>query len=219
MYPCYFIVYDLETGGLITKDKRIPPITEFAAAVLNEKLETIEEVDFFIKPYVEIENYTPQALQVSNITLELCEREGITATEAAKKIVDLFKKAKSPIQSKKPILCGHNIDSFDNVILNKFLEDQKQDLSKYVEKDCTIDTKWWGRIAYPDLSGYTLSDCLMKEEIDNEQAHRAIGDVRANRDLVVKMLQKLRGETVLDFSKKSENSFRKNFRFQIERRG
>ena len=82
--------------------------------------------------------------------------------------------------------------------------------------DCTIDTKWWGRIAYPDLPGYTLSDCLMKENIDNEQAHRAIGDVRANKELVMKLLSKLRGTIVS--TGVEESSFRKTFRFQMAKK-
>jgi len=216
MYPCYYIIFDIETGGLITKEKGIPPITEFAAAVVNDKLETIEELDFFVKPYVSVDKYNSQALQVSNITLDLCAKEGLIETDAAKKIIDLFKKAKSA--SKKPVLCGHNILTFDIPILSKFLSDNGQNIYDYVEQDYAIDTKWWGRIAYPDLSGYTLSDCLMKEGLDNEQAHRAIGDVRANRDLVVKMLQRLRG--VGGFANaESSQSFRKNFRFQIARKG
>ena len=120
MYPCYFVVFDLETGGLITKTGGIPPITEFAAAVLNDKLETVEEVDFFIKPYKPVERYTAEALKVSNITLDLCEKQGVSAPDASKQIADLFKKAKAPAGAKKPILCGHNIDSFDVPILNDF---------------------------------------------------------------------------------------------------
>lgn len=223
MYLNYFIIYDLETGGLITKDKatgepKIPPITEFAALVLNNDLEVVEEIDMFIKPYKPVECYNPEALKVSNITLELCEEQGIEAVDASKTIMDLFKKARLPRQGKKPILCGHNIDSFDNIILNDFLTGYKQDLSKVVDSDFTIDTKWWGRMAYPQLSGYTLSDCLMKEDIDNEQAHRAIGDVRANKELVVKMLQRLRGQGGLFTSEDTKESFRKNFKFQMARK-
>lgn len=217
MYNCSFIVYDLETGGLInSKTGWIPPITEFACSVLDNKLDVIDEVDFFIKPYRPASEYQAAALNVSNITLERCEQEGLTKEEAAKKIIDIFKKAKSGAQSKKPILCGHNIDSFDNPILGRFLEENKQDISKFIEMDCTIDTKWWGRIAYPDLPGYTLSDCLMKENIDNEQAHRAIGDVRANKELIVKLLSKLRGTIVS--TGVEESSFRKTFRFQMAKK-
>ena len=216
MYPCYFIVFDLETGGLISKTTGIPPITEFACSVLNDKLEPVQEEDFFIQPYMPEEKYTEAALKVSNITLDLCREKGIPAEMAAKKIADIFKKAKAPAQGKKPILCGHNIDSFDCPILSSFLESFGIDLSKFAESECTIDTKWWGRISYPELPGYTLSDCLMKESIDNEQAHRAIGDVRANTELVLRMLQRLRGEGVgSSFVQEEKEAFRKKFRFQI----
>ena len=77
MYNCSFIVYDLETGGLISsKTGWIPPITEFACSVLDNKLDVVDEVDFFIKPYRPESEYQAAALSVSNITLERCEEEG-----------------------------------------------------------------------------------------------------------------------------------------------
>lgn len=213
MYPNWFIVYDLETGGLI-ENGIIPPITEFAACVVDNDLNDVCEVDFFVKPYVDESQYKPKALEVSNITLDLCRDKGLDSNEAAKKIADLFLKAKSG--GKKPILVGHNIDSFDNIILNHFLSEHGYDLSKVADSDFTIDTKWWGRMAYPQLSGYKLSDCLAKEAIDNEMAHRAIGDTRANKELFVRMMKRLRGEGGL--AVQPEESFRKSFRFQIAQR-
>ena len=94
MYNCCFVIYDLETGGLITKEKGIPPITEFACCILDNSLQLVEEVDFFIKPYRTEDHYTPKALEVSNITLDLCEKKGLTHQEASKKIVDVLKRAK-----------------------------------------------------------------------------------------------------------------------------
>lgn len=217
MYNCFYIVYDLETGGLISKDGDIPPITEFACCILNNNLEVVEEMDFFIKPYRDNSHYTPKALEVSNITLEMCEERGLTHSEASSKIINAFKKAKPATQGKKPVLVGHNIDNFDNRILDYFLQEDKQDLSKYVESNFTIDTMWWGRMNFPEMSGFTLSDCLMHESIDNEQAHRAIGDVRANKELFVKMMSRLRGISQVAVAP-VENTFRKSFRFQLAKR-
>ena len=217
MYPNFFVCFDLETGGLI-RGNEIPPITEIAMVVVDNHLNDVMEYSTLIKPYVEPSKYTKEALNVSNITLEMCETKGIEASVAAKQIVDVLKKAKLPSGGKKPILVGHNIDSFDIPILDFFLSSFKQDLSKVAETACTVDTKWWGRLAYPELSGYTLSDCLTKEGIDNAQSHRALGDTRANKELFVNMMKKLRGEAGLFAGPDTKEKFRKNFRFQFAKK-
>lgn len=217
MYPNYFVVFDLETGGLTTKGE-CSPITEIAMVVVDNQLNDVVEYSTLIKPYVDPSKYTKEALAVSNITLQMCEEKGVEASVAAKQIIDVLKKAKLPTGGKKPILVGHNIDSFDIPILDYFLTLFKHDLSKVAESSCSIDTKWWGRLAYPDLPGYTLSDCLTKEGIDNAQSHRALGDTRANKELFVNMMKKLRGEGVLFVESENKERFRKTFRFQFAKK-
>lgn len=214
-YNNYFTVFDLETGGL-KKSGDCSPITEIAIVVINNNFETVEEFSTLIKPYVSENQYTSEALKVSNITLSMCERDGIDSKQAAKKIIDVFKRAKSKDNGKKPILVGHNIDDFDIPILSYFLKNHGFDLEKIVETKMTVDTKWWGRLGFPTLPGFTLGDCLSAEGIDILQAHRALYDTRANKELFVGMMKRLRGEGDKAFA--DAPTTRESFRFQIEKR-
>jgi DNA polymerase III alpha subunit (gram-positive type) len=214
-YNNHFVCFDLETGGL-KKSGDCSPITEIAICVVDNSLKDFEEYTTLIKPYVSEEQYSPEALKVSNITLSMCGGSGIDPKQAAKEIMDVFKRAKSKDGGKKPILVGHNIDDFDIPILSYFLKKFGYDLEKVVETKQTIDTKWWGRLGYPNLPGFTLGDCLGAEGVDILQAHRALHDTRANKELFIGMLRRLRGEGASLLEKKPP--FRETFRFQIESR-
>ena len=58
MYPCVFIVYDIETGGLMSQniDKKtgeayINPILEFACIGLDQDMKELFRYETFVKPY------------------------------------------------------------------------------------------------------------------------------------------------------------------------
>lgn len=218
MYQNAFVVFDLETGGLIKKDVWIPPITEIAICVVDNDLNDVPSLEYesLITPYRDDSEYNPQALQVSNITLDLCRKEGKSREAVVKEVVNVLKKAK--LGGKKPILVGHNIDTFDIPILDRLLEECGEDLSKYVEVDFTIDTKWWGRMKYPQLAGYKLSDCLTRSNIDIVNAHRSLTDTRANKDLFIQWMKCLRGEGTNTCVENEEKPFRESFKFQIKKK-
>lgn len=215
MYKNNFAVFDLETGGLIKKNGWIPPITEIAICAVSSDLENMEEYGTLIVPYKDDSEYEATALQVSNITLQMCRDQGKNSEEVIKDLIKLFTKLKA--NGKKPVLVGHNIDDFDIPILDNFFTEHKQDLSKYVETKFTIDTKWWGRMKFPDNSGYTLGDCLQQEGIDIVNAHRALVDTRANKDLFVKWMKCLRGNSSAVTTPTNQSKFRTGFKFQIKK--
>lgn len=218
MYPNCFVVFDLETGGLKTKGE-CSPITEIAMVEIKNDLSMGDSFDMFIKPYEDPLKYDPKALDVSHITLDLCEEMGEEASAVAKKISDFLNSCKKKGGNKKPVLVGHNIDSFDILLLDYFLEKFKVDLGKLAEESFTIDTKWWGRICYPDMGGFTLGDCLTREGIDNEMAHRALTDTKANAELFVRMLKRMRGEGqgIEAVAAQPKQRTRDTFKFQIKR--
>lgn len=202
------IVFDLETGGLITKEG-IPPITEVAMVCLNyEDLSDGFQYSSLIKPYVSEDKYTKRALEVSNITVDMLHKEGKPAEEVIKELITYIKKVS---KKKKSILCGHNCDEFDIPIIAKFFEDFGEDFSKYVETSFSIDTMWWARFAIVDSANYKLGTCLEKKNIDITQAHRALNDTIATKELVKGFLSGLRQENIKSIE---SNSFRKNFKFQ-----
>lgn len=203
------IVFDLETGGLITKNDGIPVVTEVAMVCLNyEDLSDGLEYSSLVKPYAPIEKYGKKALEVSNITIDMLNKEGKEPGLIVKDLVAYLKKNGG---KKKPILCGHNCDEFDLPIIQKFFEDFGEDISEYVETRFSIDTMWWGRIGIPGLANYRLGTCLESKNIDITQAHRALNDTRATKELVKGFLQGIRQKGVIVEEK---SSFRNSFKFQ-----
>ena len=203
------IVFDLETGGLITK-AGIPPVTEVAMVCLNyEDLSDGGEYSSLIKPYTGLENYNKMALEVSHITIDMLNKEGKDPESVLKEIIAFLKKNGG---KKKPILCGHNCDEFDLPIIDKFFSDFGEDISKYVESRFSIDTMWWARIGIPELANYKLGTCLENKNIDITQAHRALNDTKATKELVKGFLQGLRQQVTVVSEEKEP--FRNTFKFQ-----
>lgn len=213
---------DLETGGLITKTTGIPPITEIAMISLNyADLSDGIEYSSLVKPYVSLDRYTQIALDTSHITIDMLEKGGKSPEVVLKECVSYLKKVG---ERKKPILCGHNLDAFDLPIIQKFFEDFGEDITKYVETKFSIDTMWWSRFGMPSSPNYTLGACLQEKNIDILQAHRALSDTRATKELVRVFLQNLRGSGPLTTSTESvqsrpvvekQSSFRNTFKFQM----
>lgn len=207
-YECNYFVTDLETGGLITKEDGIPPITEIAICVVNgEDLSDLAEYSVLVKPYTDLSKYTKQALEVSNITIDMLEKEGKDSFQVIKELTTFIKKYSN---KKKSILVGHNIDLFDLPILDKFFKDHNEDLSKYIEYKSTIDTMWWARFYKPSMSKFNLGVCLEELSIDLQQAHRALNDTRGTKSMFIKFMSNLRG-----LSSSEEIIKKKRVRFQF----
>lgn len=209
-YECNYFIFDLETGGLITKDKEIgiPPITEIAVCAVNgTTLEDISEFSCLIKPYVNLDRYTPAALNVSNITIDMLNKEGKDSSTVLKELISFFKKYSG---KKKSIFIAHNGDAFDIPIIDKFFQDHGEDLSKYVEVKTSIDTMWWARFQNPTMDKFNLGICLETMGIDIQQAHRALNDTRATKEMFVKFMKNLRG-----LSSGSEKVEKKRVKFQF----
>lgn len=213
-YNNRFIVFDLETGGLIKKGVT-PPVTEIAIVVMDNELNIIKEYSSLIKPFYDKERafYDPKALEVSHITLDMCEKEGEESSVVAKEIQKIL----SDIEKgeKKSILCGHNIDDFDIPILDDFLSFHKIDLSKLVETKFTIDTKWWSRMKYPEFAKYDLGFVLENTGVDLTNAHRALTDTKGNAELVKDYIKCLRGSNSPKLIKR-EKTARSEFKFQFK---
>lgn len=207
-YDCNYFVFDLETGGLITKEKGIPPVTEIAICVVDgETLLDVAEYSSLVKPYVPLDNYTPMALNVSNITIDMLDREGKDANVIIQELISFIKKNS---KKKKSILVAHNGDEFDIPIIDKFFTDHGEDLSKYVETKTSFDTMWLARAYKPTMAKFNLGSCLEDLNIDIQQAHRALNDTRATKDMFVKLMSNLRG---LTSSRETINKTRIKFQY------
>lgn len=211
MYKSPFIVFDCETGGLITK-AGIPPITEIGAVILDSELNEVGEFSAIIQPYVVPENYKKEAFEASNMSMEMIINEGKPSKVVLVDFINFLKKNKG---EKKFIFVGHNCDEFDIPILDEFFRVHGEDLSKYIESKTSVDTMWWGRIAMPELVNHKLGTCLEAKKIDITQAHRALNDAKATKELFKKFILPVRGFYEGENNKPS--SVRQGFKFQMAR--
>lgn len=185
-----FLVFDTETVGLIQKGI-IPAMIEIACCPFNQQLEDLKEYDSGVFQVYADKPISPQALAASGITFGQIEN-GRPSQQVADELVKYLKSL-----SKKPnkiCLVGQNIDAFDIPILMDFLEIHGHDLSKLVNTDFTIDSMWWGRVKHPESINYKLGTLCENVNIDLANAHRAINDTRANKELVKQYIASLRGE-------------------------
>lgn len=85
------IINDFETGGT---DPSINPVTEFAAVAIDgETFQEIARVSVMFKPnfHPELNIYDSKALEITHITMEMLEQEGLEFMEAFNKIIEFLK--------------------------------------------------------------------------------------------------------------------------------
>lgn len=195
------------------KDKTKPAphlycIAEIAATPFSSSLVDLKEYESgIIKPYdLENRSITEGALMANGITMNQLNN-GIDS----QKIADEFAKylVTFKIGKNKPILCGHNILSFDIPFLSDFFKIHNHKLEDYVDLDFSIDTMWWCRVKWEEQVNYQLGTCCEKIGVELTDAHRAIRDTRANKNLVKDLIRSLRSD------KKSEDKEYVRPRFQF----
>lgn len=203
-FKANFVVFDLETGGL-SHEKN--PVLEVAMFVLTNDLDNGDEYDSLIKPYGDLV-IQKEALDSNGIDMGVVENMGKNIDVVVNDLCKFLQSQK--VGREKPILVGHNIDKFDIPFLNSMFEFCKKDLSKFVNDNFTIDTMWWSRIRWQESPNYKLGTCVQNAGIELVNAHRAVADTKATRELVKKFLMGLRsnGSTVGE-----EKRFRNSFEF------
>lgn len=200
----YYFVFDLETGGLNPIEH---PVLEIAICVLDSDLNETEEYSSKIKPYG---NYTitEGALKANGLSVEMLNFQGKNCDVVCNKVEALLKKYKNG--KNKPILCGHNIKKFDIPFLEEFFKYNKKNLSKYIYEEI-IDTLFWSRVKWQESVNYKLGTCCSNADIELVDAHRALSDTRANKDLVKQFIRNLRNDN--GQTKSKEERYRNTFEF------
>lgn len=230
---------DFETGGLNHRkdprykerqghpNSRYYPITEFAAIVLRgDDLSEIIRYDNLIAPYDDQLEYSQGAADVTGITKEKVEIEGVQLDEFMNDFKTLCVEAAEPTsKNQKPVLVGHNL-GFDVDFLLDVANRTGTDLSKYIDGYINdkgdfiprfIDTELfsvqkWGKD--PNKKSYTLTNSSNYADIDIIGAHRAMSDVIANVDLFRYLINSLRSEGVEAVSNKNK-TIRKKFPISV----
>ena len=222
-----YIIFDFETGGL---DSNIAAITECAAiAITGDNFKELGRVNRLVTPYDK--EYDPKALAHTGITIPLLEEDGVVLKQVAEEFKTLIETAQvNKEKNIKTILVGHNV-LFDIGFLNHLFQDGLKmtvdQCNKFLEKHCDgaidcyghfqpryIDTmtcskQMW---AMEEMKDWQLGTCISKAGIEFADAHRAMNDVEATKEMFIDFCLAMRsgkgGEAV---TKKSR--FRDYFRF------
>lgn len=218
MYPCVSIIYDIETGGLWAHNN---PIIEIAMIGLDQDMKEVFRYEQFVKPYkgkdgVELK-VEQGALNANNIDMREVMSKGIEGKDLYKDLVKIFKESKRG-KFNKPILVGHNNCEFDNSFLEYLFdlyEKRERDtcqLWKYVSK-FNFDTMFFARqrTGHVDtMANYQLGTCCSTYGIELLNAHRAMNDVEATKELYKKFISIIRSEgTIVE----QRQRFRETFQF------
>lgn len=217
-----YTIFDFETGGL---DPKKNPMTELA--MLSIKGDTLEEIDRFsllVKPFDPALVYDDKALDVTGITVDMLLSQGVDIKEVRKRVEEHFEKVnihKGP--GYKAYLVGHN-PGFDDGFLGQLQAYTKIDLSKYVMNSKNyaggfnftyLDTIIPAKMAYGDdetMENFKLGTVVDKAGIALTDAHRAMNDVIATKDLLIEFIKKLRS-TGGDMSSADKYKYRTTFHF------
>lgn len=219
-----FIFLDFETGGLEPKKHAV---TEVAAiAIKGDTLEKIDLMSTYIQPYGEY-TYDEGALKATGITMEDIE-SGVPVKQAVEEMIELFKKADlySGKGALRPVLFAHN-SKFDKGFLLQLFDHTKKlkELEKRVYGGVDyygnfqpemIDTITFSKMVFgndEEMTNYKLDSCITRAGVDLPDAHKAINDTLALKDMMVHFISGLRSGSMENGEKEESNRFRKHFQF------
>ena len=221
-----FCIMDFETGGLKSTKN---PVTEVAMiGITGDTLEEVCRHEAYLQHnYSPLLEYEQKALDITGIKIEDLVELGINAKEFMEKMVDIWVQTNKTAVGKfsKTIIVGHNI-TFDIDFLIALAEHTKTDLSKYLAGRQThhgkfepqyLDTLNLARMKWQDdemMDNFKLNTCVEKSGFELADAHRAMNDVIANKELFLSMVNDFRfgtGEGGIKINKKIR--FRNHFQF------
>lgn len=214
-----FVVVDVETGGLPSKEKRAVheiALTEVAIVAVSSNLEIVGQAAWLVKPYKEGLIYSKAAEETSGISLSMCEEKGVDIKIVCDGVTDFITKYKHG--SALPVMLGHNFIKFDSEFMVNLFEINGLDLFKYVQKS-PEDTIHWSRLMWQESIDYKLGTCCQNAGIVLSDAHRALTDTLATAKLWITFMKNLRCwngtavSTITEKLKKVEDGNYKKFEF------
>lgn len=172
------IYYDTETTGIKSdKDK----IIEIAAYDPYNDLSFVS----FIHPQMPIPS---ESTMIHHITDEMV-KDAPSFLEVGKKFIEFC--------SGDVVLIAHNNDAFDKL----FLQAEFSRAELLLPKWDYIDSLKWARKYRPDLPKHSLQHLREVYQIEANQAHRALDDVRVLHRVFTHLIGDLSMETILDLMK------------------
>lgn len=220
-----FVILDTETSGLKSQTNAI---TEIAmVAIAGDTLREIGRYESKVEyQYNHALVYDQRALDITGITIDDLLNSGLPIKEVVDKTIELFEKANKHGIGKfsKLVLVGHNF-GFDVGFLQAIFNHCKKDLSKYVtgrddfygkfqpEYIDTLSLSWMKWQDDETMNDFKLGTVVEKAGLELSDAHRAMNDVLANKDVFVSFANDLRVDNsgVQGMNRKTRN--RAHFQF------
>lgn len=200
-----YVVFDVETTGLKPEKNSI---IEIACCSFDQDLKDGKEYESGVMAMYDNREIVQAALDSNGITRDQIIK-GRDSKTVANEFCDYLKSLKRG--SNKVVLCGQNSDAFDIPFVTDWLNFFNKDFSELVNTNFTIDTMWWARVKYPELTNYKLGTLCAENGVELTNAHRAINDTRATSSLVKTFIRSLRSEPGAVI--KEEERFRASFEF------
>lgn len=219
-----FIIFDFETGGF---DPKINAIVEFAAIAIDGfTFREITRYEAIVKPYGEYKN-EQGAIDVHGITDAIRIGKGVEFKVFVKELTaffsDVAKTTSGP--ANKPILVAHNAE-FDRDFMLQIQHVSGKDFSRVLAGRNTFNGQFIPKVIDSiDLSkqywredveefSHNLTSCCTRLGIEIINAHSAMQDVEALRQLFIIFMNKI--------STRSENhqpntgsAWKRTFKFQF----
>lgn len=211
------ICLDFETGGLDCKKHATTQIAYQAFELDTYK--PLLEFSTYIQPYANLE-YQEAAMKYTGITFTQLAN-GMDIKEVVKKLCEDLKEITSS-HTKKPVIMGHNI-GFDIGFLMFAFNFCKIDITKFFNCNddipASIDTlllakqKWANN---PKVTSFNLSSCCNTAGVEITDAHHAMNDVKATKELFFYFTNGLRsGDNQATEDTVKHTRVRNNFKFQF----
>jgi DNA polymerase III epsilon subunit-like protein len=219
-----FLFIDFETGGL---DCRKHAVTEIAAiAIKGDTLEKIDLISTYVQPYGDY-TYEAEALKHTGITPEDIE-SGIPVNDVVNEFINLLIKSDFTPRNKgsKPILVAHN-SAFDKGFLIQIFShcNKLKELEKYTfghidyygnYQPEMLDSQHLAKMIWgndDEIANFKLGTCIAKAGIELSDAHKAINDTIALKDMHVGFTLNLRSGVGGNEDAKTKHRFREHFQF------
>lgn len=184
------LLFDFETTGLYPDREQI---IEIGAVLMEKQNGEYVEIDTFDQLLLADKPLSPKIIEITHITDEMLLRDGIEQEIACQRFLQMMEG--------NPLLVAYNIQ-FDISFLHYFLR-------RYFDKNYQIKNDILDVMAiYKDRHKYPhrLDQAVETYQANVKNTHRAIDDIRATFDVLVKMNEELpnisKYVNVIGFNKK-----------------
>lgn len=169
------LLFDFETTGLYPDREQI---IEIGAVLMEKQNGEYVEIDTFDQLLLADKPLSPKIIEITHITDEMLLRDGIEQEIACQRFLQMMEG--------NPLLVAYNIQ-FDISFLHYFL--RKYFDNNYQIKNDILDVMaiYKDRHKYP----HRLDQAVETYQANVKNTHRAIDDIRATFDVLVKMHEEL----------------------------